>query len=615
MSDLLTVFKAYKAAWSRRRVFVVTYLALRLITYAMLAPLLGGLINFAVSLSDQAALTDQDIAGFLLTPAGFVAATVVLGLLLVVEVLGFAVMAAIWRGGGADSLIAARSAFWSVLRRARPLVMFAILFVLRVLALSLPFVVAGLLIAWWLLGEYDINYYLTYRPPEALLAGVLIAALLLALAALLLVRLSGWALALHTVLFDATAPRAAFARSATRMTGHRLRLQRQMIGWLVLRAVLMGVMGLLAGGVLHLMPLETAESLRRVLAVTLAMVLLWELGNTVISALALGALARLVHDYFDGGASLPAAPERAPGSFRRALALAGVAIAGLAVVGFGSAGQLLDRISTEDQVEIIAHRGAAGSRPENTLAAVEQAIGDGADWVEIDVQETADGQVVVMHDSDFMKLAGVDLKIWDAEMDDLAGIDIGGWFDPVYADQRTPLLRDVLATAKDRSKVLIELKYYGHDVALETRVAEIVKDLQMADQIATMSLKYPAVQKMRALQPDWRTGVLAATAIGDLTGLEGDFIAVNMGQAGPRLVETTDAAGKDLYVWTVNDPLDMSKMISMGVDGLITDEPALARQVLQIRAELSTPERLILWLSEELGLSLSNARGYRDDSP
>ena len=62
----------------------------------------------------------------------------------------------------------------------------------------------------------------------------------------------------------------------------------------------------------------------------------------------------------------------------------------------------------------MAHRGASSLAPENTLAAVKQAIEDSSDWVEIDVQETADGEVVVMHDSDFMKQAGVDLKIWNA---------------------------------------------------------------------------------------------------------------------------------------------------------------------------------------------------------
>lgn len=117
-----------------------------------------------------------------------------------------------------------------------------------------------------------------------------------------------------------------------------------------------------------------------------------------------------------------------------------------------------------------------------------------------------------------------------------------------------------------------------------------------------MSLKYPAVQKMRALRPDWRAGVLAATAIGDLVGLEGDFVAVSTVTATPRRIREADDADKAIYGWTVNDALGMSRMISRGVDGLITDDPATARKVLEVRAQLSAPERLLLSLADIIGL-------------
>ena len=71
---------------------------------------------------------------------------------------------------------------------------------------------------------------------------------------------------------------------------------------------------------------------------------------------------------------------------------------------------------------VIAHRGAAGKAPENTMASIRQAIEDGTDWIEIDVQETADGKVVVIHDSDFMKLAGVNMKVWDGTLHELKAI-------------------------------------------------------------------------------------------------------------------------------------------------------------------------------------------------
>jgi glycerophosphoryl diester phosphodiesterase len=149
---------------------------------------------------------------------------------------------------------------------------------------------------------------------------------------------------------------------------------------------------------------------------------------------------------------------------------------------------------------------------------------------------------------------------------------------------------------------MIELKYYGHDVRLEQRVAEIVEEEGMAEQVAVMSLKRAGIEKMHALRPDWRTGLLAARALGDLSRLDVDFLAVNTGQLSLGMIRRAHGAGKDVYVWTVDDPMTMSRMISMGVDGLITNEPALAREVMEARNALNAPERLALWLADSLRL-------------
>ena len=137
---------------------------------------------------------------------------------------------------------------------------------------------------------------------------------------------------------------------------------------------------------------------------------------------------------------------------------------------------------------------------------------------------------------------------------------------------------------------------------------------KLQDQVAIMSLKYPLVQNMKALRPNWPSGVLAATSLGDLTRLDGDFLAVSAAQATSRLVRAANAANKELLVWTVNDPVRMSAMITLGVDGLITDEPALAISVLEQRADMNIAEKMTLFLSDKLGLKL-NTGEYRDASP
>ncbi|KUJ78265.1 glycerophosphodiester phosphodiesterase [Ruegeria profundi] len=612
MSSFTTVSTAYKGAWARRRVFIPIYLVMRLLLIALIAPGVAITVNLAVLLSNQTAVTDQDIAAFILSPAGFVAAVVVLSLFLLAEVFVFSVMAGSLRMKERDPWRAGSSAIGLILSRLPSLFGFAVRFVLRILVLVLPFVVVAAVIAWWTLTEYDINYYLTFHPPSFWVAVVLIGAVLLVMAWVLIRRLSAWALSLHLVLFENVHPASAFNISALRMEGKRGRLKIELAVWLIVRLVIAALIAWVAGVLFDFVPLQGTNHLRLALTYFLLIVGLWTLAGLILAATALGALAILLDGFFETQTSEPPHPE--PRRLRAQLFTAvGLALAALLIGGwFGQ--HLLERIQAPDRAEVIGHRGAAALRPENTMASVRKAIEDGADWVEIDVQETADDVVIVAHDSDFMKLAGVDLKVWDATMEDIAQIDIGSWYGPEYAEERTPTLREVLEAAKGKSKVIIELKYYGHDVDLENRVAALVEEMGMQDDIATMSLKYPAVQKMKSIRPDWRAGVLAATAIGDLTGLEGEFVAVNAAMATPRLVRSVQEAGKDIYVWTVNDPLQMSAMASMGVDGLITDRPAMANEVLRVRAEMGPAERLLLWLATTFGMSV-DTQAMRDASP
>lgn len=164
-----------------------------------------------------------------------------------------------------------------------------------------------------------------------------------------------------------------------------------------------------------------------------------------------------------------------------------------------------------------------------------------------------------------------------------------------------PNLEEVLEIARGKVRVDIELKYYGHDEQLEERVVSIVEDTDMVPEVVIMSLSQAAIREVRTLRPSWTIGLLTATALGDLTRVDADFLAVYTGMATSRFVRAAHRVGKDVYVWTVNDPVHMSRMIGRGVDGIITDEPALAKRVLAERAELSSLERLLLEAALWLG--------------
>jgi glycerophosphoryl diester phosphodiesterase len=612
-----TILNCFRRTWTLRGRFLGAHIALTLLAAAIISPTAAIVLRFAIGLSGEPALADQDIARFLVSPVGLAGFVAVGSVLITIGVLEISVMMSIDLADRRGTRLGLWAGLAFVLRRLTAILAFAGLLVVRLLLIVAPFLLAAALTARHYLAGHDINYYLTVRPPEFTQAVVLTGAVVAIPAAILLNRLTAWSLALPGLLFSGYRPASAFRESARLTRGHRTRLLALFLIWgaasSALGLTVLGVFGFAADRALPLAGTDFGV----LIGLVFAILMLWYLAAVILTALTTGSFSILLAEQLEARGAPMAATFGAgqsriarPGAARTLALALGIAAVVSAAGGLG----LLADVQTVDSVEIIGHRGAAGSRPENTLASFRKAIADEADWIEIDVQETADGEVVVIHDSDFMKLAGVDLKVWDATMPELAGIDIGTWFSPEFAGERTPTLRAVLEEAKGKARVLIELKFYGHDERLEERVARIVEATDMAGSIAVMSLKYPMVQKMKALRPHWRVGLLATTAIGDLTRLEADFLAVNAAMATSSFIRHARNAGRDVYVWTVNDPLTMSRMISRGAAGLITDEPALARNVLSQRATLSTPERLFLHLADLFDLQL-NTKAYRDGSP
>lgn len=595
----------FRTAWQLRRPLLATHLAVTVIVAGLVTPLIAGALALAVRLSGQEALADFEIASFLLSPWGFAALTLAGGLVLVALVLETAVMMVIvvsHRQGNVCSFI---GALRGLLGRLPALLLLAVGLILRVLLVAAPFLALILWLALPLLQAHDINYYLAYHPPELqtlLWQGALVAAVgSIVLVALLL----GWSLSLPGLVLADFKPGDVFARSAAMVSGHRLRLLGLFLGWaliaVLINTLVSGMIVLLGHG----LEAWAGDDLTRLIRSMAFLVAAWAMLLAVVATLINGAFAALLADRFEALGRQPSVvPETkamAVGSRRliwATLVLIGIALGSVTVTGW-----LSRTLADDDAVLTIAHRGAAGTRPENTLAAFGKAIEDGADWLELDVQESGDGQVIVVHDSDFMKTSGVAAKVWDVTAAELADIDIGSWFDPAYTDQRTPLLSDVLALAKGRAKVLIELKYYGHDERLEQRVAEVVEAADMVDQIAVMSLKREGIEKMAALRPGWKRGLLLTAAIGDITRLDVDFLAINALAATPPFVAHARLVGMPIMVWTVDEPEQISQMISRGVAGIITDYPDRVPEVVAVRAGLSAAERLLLELSNLLGLT------------
>lgn len=602
---------------SAGRIFT-THLAYVALGTLLFTPLVGVVGRFLLRLSGQSMLSDFDIAYFLLTPMGMAALILLGALLITILVFEQASLMAISAGSVQGLHITTMSALYFTARQARRIFLFAIRLVIRVLIIVLPFLAIGGAIAWFLLTDYDINYYLTEKPPVFMVAAAIIGLLLLIMLVLLLRKLLSWSLALPLLLFTNVSPARCFTESESLTVGHKRLFVITLGTWgmaaLILGSVVLGSVQLLGS---KLAPLFF-DSITLLVPVLGGLVALWTLGNLLVTTLTSGSFASLLLALYEhsGAEIMPAGltGREQGGRMRMTAPRFALLLIGCTAVAVLLGAWLLNGIQTEDNVSVIAHRGAAGKAPENTLASIRQAVKDNTDWVEIDVQETVDGEVVVIHDSDFMKLAGVNMKVWNGSLKELQEIDIGSWFDPKFSTERVPTLADVLEEVRGKARLLIELKYYGHDQQLEQRVVDIVEQAGMVDDVAIMSLKHEGIQKFKVLRPDWSTGLLLTKAIGDLSKLDVDFLAVNTAMATSGFIRRTQSAGKQVYVWTVNDQVSMSRMMSLGVDSIITDEPELARTVQTERSDLNSIERLLIHTAVLLGRPVPQ-RTYRDQSP
>jgi len=606
--SLLAAAGDFRRSWKE---LVLTDVAYKIIAFIVLAPLVGILFRVLVAFSGKSVLADQDILFFFLGPVGWICFVVVGGIWLGIVALEQAALMGILSASDDEKRLGVAGALRFAAATARPVTLVTARLLAFTLLTILPFlaVIGSIYLA--LLGQHDINFYLKEKPPVFWVALGLAAITVAALVALLLRLVTGWFFALPLVLFEDVGASSALRTSRKRATGHRRALLLWIAGWGLATIILSALASSLVLFVGRLLVPRAVGSLWLLLVAIGTTLIVWTLLNLAVNLLSTTAFATILFNvYRERGSRGRISPSRLPigkatgagGALQvtpNRLIMAGIA----GVVAAGAIGAAAVRtVHLEDRAQVTAHRGASAAAPENTMAAVKRAIEDGADWVEIDVQETADGEVVVFHDSDFMKLAGKKLKIWDATVADLKEIDIGSWFAPEFKDQRVPALAEVLDECQGKVGVNIELKYYGHDEQLEQRVVDLVEAHDMTSNVVIMSLKVEAVEKMKSMRPDWKVGLLMSVFAGGLENLDVDFLAVNAGFADRRFIRSAHALDREVYVWTVNDAATMSTMIGRGVDSLITDEPALARSVLALRAKLSPPERLLLELAGLLGV-------------
>jgi glycerophosphoryl diester phosphodiesterase len=227
----------------------------------------------------------------------------------------------------------------------------------------------------------------------------------------------------------------------------------------------------------------------------------------------------------------------------------------------------------------IAHRGASGLYPENTRLAFEKAIESRADMIELDCQLSADGHVVVFHDEDLRRTAGVRGAVRDQSLAQLKALDIGRWRNQRFSGERVLTLEEALEILQGRAALCLEIKQFPHSRAgIELKLLFILSHYDFMDRTTVSSFVYRSLSRIRELAPDARIGVIYAKSVKEdpfiaAAELGAESVHVHKEAANTSFVHRAWEQGLDVFVWTINDAREIEGFAAIGVQGIISDYP------------------------------------------
>jgi len=238
-----------------------------------------------------------------------------------------------------------------------------------------------------------------------------------------------------------------------------------------------------------------------------------------------------------------------------------------------------------NQPDIIAHRGSSLRAPENTIASIELAIEENADAIEFDVLLTSDNVPVLMHDTTTGRTTNdsTSRRVDSISFEELRELDAGSWFSSEFEGEQIPTLEEALLAIDGRADVHIDLKNYTPEMV--DIVVETVETLDLVDDVVIYTFDSDQLRQIKALNEDIQTLFLVYSFFGSINNIIqldyvdsygfNRFVALQ----NPSYADAIRSSGKDFYVWTVNDQETLRELRYIGVDGIITDDPILAREI------------------------------------
>lgn len=232
---------------------------------------------------------------------------------------------------------------------------------------------------------------------------------------------------------------------------------------------------------------------------------------------------------------------------------------------------------------IFAHRGASAYAPENTLAAFNLALEQGADGIELDAKLTADGEVVVIHDPSVDRTTDGHGRVSEMTLAQLRHLDAGVKKGAAFKGCRIPTLVEVFEALGNRLMINVELTNYGSpEDGLPEKAARLVQTCHLEEAVLFSSFLPSNLTSIRKMMPQVPLAILARPGpagrrhrSAHSRNIAQEFLHPHFLDTTQRLIDREHSAGRQITVWTVNFPFLMRKLIQAGVDGLITDNPRL----------------------------------------
>jgi glycerophosphoryl diester phosphodiesterase len=276
----------------------------------------------------------------------------------------------------------------------------------------------------------------------------------------------------------------------------------------------------------------------------------------------------------------------------------------IALVGVPTAGAAPDKGSTTDSTVLnIGHRGASGYAPEHTFAAYDLALEQGADYIEIDLQMTADGVLVALHDDTLDRTAtapeGVPEEyctgpVIEKTLEQIKMCDVGSWFGPEYAGEQIPTLEEIFQRYGTSVNYYIETKNPEAAPGMEEELLRLMEEYDLIKpaakrwQVLIQSFSAESLQKIHALEPSlpliqlYSSTETSESIQASLAEVSTYAVGIGPSQSDvdAALVEAAHALCLDVHPYTVNETREMEALIALGVDGMFTNFPDRLEELL-----------------------------------